>query len=141
MRSKVMRAFLYLIYIAVFGFLMIKYDGLNKHFQEIFRTTFQLSYMWFFIMILLRMLIGLLLALPQFVRNFRPSGRWKVDWLLLVIVGLPSLCIAVTPIAQFALRDWSPAVNLLVMFNYYPTIVKVAGILCGFTLLSSFRKQ
>jgi hypothetical protein len=135
MSNNVKRIIYYLIYVIVFGFFVIEYDILYRYFKDIFLLTYKLPYLWIFLAPLLRMLIGVLLALPHFISTYTQEGSWKIDWIPLITVGLPAFCVAIVPILSI---KWQPDAYIL---NHYLTAVKVAAILFGFILLNSFGKQ
>lgn len=45
--------------------------------------------------------LGLFLALPKFVSEWRRAGKWKYDWIKLLAIGVPALYIALIPIFAF----------------------------------------
>lgn len=145
MSSNRKRVIGYLIYVAAFGLLVVLVETLNHYFQDVFRTTFRAPYLWLFIsQIVFPVLVGLLLALPQFIRTYRQKGSWTTDWIMLLAVGLPAFFIVIVPIASFGLvylihLETAPRFFLWIYAN--PTLSKVFGILLGFVLLTSFRKQ
>ena len=141
MNNKVKRFISYLVYVVAFGYLAIKFDDLYRYFKDIFLSTYRPPYLWVCMVPIFEMLIGVLLALPQFIRTYRQEGSWKIDWIILLTVGLPAFCIAIAQIAQYISISWQPAASILMYLPYYPTTVKVAGILFGFTLITSFSKQ
>lgn len=149
MNENLKRVIGYLIYVAVFGLLVVLAENLNHHFQDIFRSTFRAPYFWLFItQIVFPILVGLLLALPQFIRTARQEGSWKTDWIVLLAVGLPALCIVIAPVAFYALASLIPPETesmpipyLLFRVLNYPALFKVFGLLLGFVLLTSLRKQ
>lgn len=141
MNNKAKRFISYLIYVVVFGYLTIKFDDFYRYFKDIFLSTYRTPYLWLYMLPMFQMLIGVLLALPQFIKAYRQEGSWKIDWIVLLTVGLPSFCIAIAQIALYIPISWQPAASILVYLPYYPTTVKVAGILFGFTLITSFNKK
>lgn len=136
MNNNIKRFIGYLIYVVAFGYLVLKVDDFYRYSQALFSSTYNPPWLWLFISGIFPILVGLLLALPQFIKTFRQKGSWKIDWIVLLTVGLPALCIAITPIiyvAQFALN----AKLSFLILQLYPTFVKVAGILFGFVLVIS----
>jgi hypothetical protein len=138
-----------LIYVAAFGLLVVLAEDLNRHFEDVFRSTFRLPYFWLFItQFVLPILMGCLLALPQFIRTSRQEGSWKADWIVLLAVGLPAFCIAVIPVGFYTLAYFIqpengaiPLSSLFFWMSHYPALPKVFGILLGFVLLTSPGKQ
>ena len=139
----------YIIYVAVFGLLVVVAENLDRHFEDVFRSTFRTPYFWLFLsQFIFPILVGLLLALPQFVRIYLQEGFWRTDWIVLLTVGLPAFCVAITPVAFFSLvRFVQPETGsisvpyLISLISAYPALSKVSGILLGFVLLTSLGKQ
>ncbi len=128
----------YFIYVVALGYFVIAAEQLRRHLEKLFGTTYDPTYYWTFLSIY-PILVGVLLALPQLVKLFGQEGSWKVDWIPLLVVGFPSLLVAITPIlclAEFA--QWK--ITALI-FMYTPNLTFVAGILFGFVLVSSFGRQ
>lgn len=129
----------YFIYIVALGGFVIAAEKLRRYLDNLFSTTYDPTYYWTFIAIY-PIVVGVLLALPHLVKLFGQEGSWKVDWIPLLLVGFPSLLVAITPIlwlAEFA-QNWKTAT---LIFMYTPNLTFVAGILFGFVLVSSFGRQ
>jgi hypothetical protein len=140
MNSNLKRLFCYLIYIIAVGFIVIMADDYHRYLKQLYTTTFKFSIkLWLFPSILAT-LVGILLALPQFITTLKQKGSWKVDWIRLITIGFPALCILITPIfvrIQFALI----AKAIFFIVALHQSLVTVAGILFGFVLVTSFGKQ
>lgn len=137
--NNIKRFICYVTYVMVFWYILVKADDYQRYLKHLYASTYDLTYHSIFISIF-PILIGILIVLPQFIKTFKKPGTWKVDLIFFLTVGLPSLCIAITPIiflAQFA-RKWSYAAFIL---GFHPNLVTVAGIVFGYVLLSSFGKQ
>ncbi|MEA4925323.1 MAG: hypothetical protein VB084_08440 [Syntrophomonadaceae bacterium] len=129
----------YLIYVAAFGYLVIKADDYRQYLKLLYSTTFDTTALWLY-MSIFPIIVGILLALPQFTRVFKQKGSWKVDWIVLLSAGLPSLCVAITPVigpADFA-HNWK---FIAFIVGFHPSLVTVAGILFGFVLVTAISKQ
>jgi hypothetical protein len=133
----------YIIYLAAFGFLIIKVEQLNRYYQNIYSHNFQPPYLWIlFVMIGFPALVGFLLALPQFAKTACQDGAWKVDWLRLVVLSLPGLLFVLAYIVCILFPQLTLLVTLVSnILGYHQALAKVAGILWGFALLNSFYKQ
>jgi len=84
-------------------------------------------------------LVGLLLVLPQWVTTLKQEGSWKIDWIMVLTVGLPALFFALAPII------WVLHSELLItlyhqIMTLHRGIVKVAGILFGSVLITSNKR-
>lgn len=130
----------YLFYVAAFGYIVIKVNDYHRYLQE------SLSYYkfgplpLFIFMAIFPIIVGFLIALPQFVRTLWEKGSWKIDWVMLLTVGLPALFIAMTPLiphTPFAFH----AKFILFITGKNPNLITIAGIVFGFMLIASLRKQ
>ncbi|HQA49656.1 MAG TPA: hypothetical protein PLP71_00920 [Syntrophomonadaceae bacterium] len=137
--SNLRRIVGYFVYVIAFGSFVIAAEQLQRYLTNLFSRTYDPTYFWTFLSIY-PILVGVLLALPRLAELFGPKGAWKVDWIPLLVVGFPSLLVAMTPIiclAEFA-QTWR--ITSLI-FMYTPNLTYVAGILFGFVLVSSLGKQ
>lgn len=131
----------YMLYVAAFGCFILTFEYLDRYFRDIWSSTFKASYPWLFVsQIMFPILVGILLVLPQWVTTLKQEGSWKIDWIMLLTVGLPALFFALAPII------WVLHSELLItlyhqIMTLHRGIVKVAGILFGFVLITSFSKQ
>ncbi|KZZ86179.1 MULTISPECIES: hypothetical protein [Bacillaceae] len=87
---------------------------------------------------------GMLFAVPEVMLDFWREGRWKINWLKLLIVGLP-LAYLTGGSLQFL-----TGANLLPFSDFFTggygtlqglTISTICATAFGYTLLSSVRKQ
>jgi hypothetical protein len=148
MNNNLKRIMWYIIYIAVFGFLIVAAGNLDRHFMNIYRTTYQTPYLWLFLVqFVFPFMVGLGLALPQFIVKCRQKGFWKVDWIVFLTVSLPTFIVAVTPAAFFSLVHFIvpetgsiPIPGLISFIGTYPALNKAAGMMSGFFLLTSLVK-
>ncbi|WP_134220401.1 hypothetical protein [Pelotomaculum sp. FP] len=85
-------------------------------------------------------IIGILLALPQFITNFKKDGTWSLDWIKLISIGVPSLYITLMPLLYF-----SPIEKLVSYifhaFNNSLIPQMVSGIILGYNTLVAFEKK
>lgn len=130
----------YLIYVIAFGYFVIKADDYHRYLKNLFSVTLNdPTNLWLFISIF-PIIVGILIALPQFITTLKQRGSWKVDWIRLITIGLPALCISITPIfVSIQLAFISKAIFFIV--GLHPSLVTVAGTLFGFVLVTSFGKQ
>lgn len=139
MNSELKRIVGYFVYVITFGSFVIVAEQLQRYLANLFSRTYDPTYYWTFLSIY-PILVGVMLALPRLIKLFGQEGSWKVDWIPLLLVGFPSLLVAITPIlwlAEFA-QNWKTAT---LIFMYTPNLTFVAGILFGFVLVSSFGRQ
>lgn len=91
-------------------------------------------------------ILGLYIALPEFTANSQKQGRWEINWLRLIIVGLPTLYFLINPYLYY----YSPLGSVISKLrNFCPftavilnkTTHSLGGVLFGYTVLSSIRKS
>jgi hypothetical protein len=126
----------YLVYVLAFGYFVIKADDFNRLLKRSYESTYDFTGVFLF-MSLFPIIVGILLALPQFFVSYMRKGSWKVDWVALLAMGLPALLVAITPM----LVNLSFEGQLVASILLHPSLVTVAGILFGFVLVTSFNKQ
>ncbi|MGM0838586.1 MAG: hypothetical protein ACQEV7_20830 [Bacillota bacterium] len=92
--------------------------------------------------------IGLLLALPHLIRTRSKSGTWSVDWLKLIVFGLPLFYAWAVPLLYFT--EWAPSVELpfvsFLIGGYFGNVVStsfdtIIGVLLGYVILNSVKKR
>lgn len=86
-------------------------------------------------------IVGLYISLPQFINMLRKTGTLKVNWVRILIVGIPALVINsnfilyyLTPLGSNPLFGW-------IYHGYSLVGVSLIGAACGFTILSSITKE
>jgi hypothetical protein len=139
MNSSLKRIVGYFVYVIAFGSFVIVAEQLQRYLTNLFSSTYDPTYYWTFLS-LYPILVGVMLALPRLVKLFGQEGSWKIDWIPLLVVGFPSLLVAIALIiclAEFA-QTWR--ITTLI-FMHSPNLTYVAGILFGFVLVSSLGRQ
>ncbi len=81
MNNNVKRFISYLIYVVAIGYLVIKADDYHQYLKQSYSATFDTTALWLF-MSIIPIIVGILLALPQFITVFKQKGSWKVDWII-----------------------------------------------------------
>jgi len=133
MNNNLKRTITYLIYVSIIGFISIIGDQFNNYLFTLYATTFSSLYFWF--LPIYPILIGFLIALPQFITNARKLGSWRFDWLKFIIVSIPALYMAFTFIIYFS------QVGRLLPVIHSQQLYMIGGIVFGHLLLTSFYKQ
>lgn len=91
---------------------------------------------------ILLIFIGMYIALPGLIKRISRPGTWTIDWVRLIITGLPTLYVAFWPLIyfvppfQFLHLEFT---RILTMYSLLPQTV--CGIVFGYTLLSSINKK
>ena len=140
---KVHAWFKYLIYLILVCLLsMLRgYFGTlfkNWYFNDDFNMPF-----YAIIIFLLGVSIGLLIGMEQFLQVRRSPGVWKINLPKLIILGLPSLYVALFHI-YIAIGNSLISViatPLIYIFRYGTTHVTVFQIILGYVIITSITKQ
>ena len=87
-------------------------------------------------------LMGMYIALPKLISALIKTGRLRLDWQKLLIIGIPTLLISTSGILyHYVTSD----LTLLFQWIYIKLIGTVGntfiGVACGYTLLSSINKE
>lgn len=140
---KLIRFISYLVYVVAFGYFVIKADDFHRLLKRAYSMDFDPAGTFMF-MSIFPIIVGILLALPQFFTSYMHKGAWKVDGVALLAMGLPALLVAITPMVVTSplLADFSFGAQVIgFIVGFHPTLVTVAGILFGFVLVTSFSRQ
>lgn len=82
--------------------------------------------------------IGLLLRLPKLIIEIKEKTQWSFDWIKVIIIGIPSLYIAMLPLLSF-----SYGTNLFMSKAFVllggTTYTSIAGVVFGYVLLDSLK--
>lgn len=105
-----------------------------KSFIDIFFNPYPLMY---FSMII-SVLFGVFVALPEFYKKVWQTGIWSYDWIRFLVIGLPAICIAFMPA-----QPWATPINdkLYILMVTYQPIPVIAGVLFGYVALMSLEKR
>ena len=83
--------------------------------------------------------IGMLLRLPKLIIEIRDKKKWSFDWIKVIIVGIPTLYIAMIPLFTVSYGMsllFSNAVMMLGDITYI-----LAGVIFGYVLLDSLKSD
>src|SRR5665647_2510784 len=131
MNSNVKRFIGYLIYVVAVGYIITKADDYQLYLQHIYSKTFNTTYLWLF-MSLFPILVGLMLALHHLVSMIRKQGSLKFDWIMFLAVGIPTLCIAITPIVlATGLEQLTNIWLFSSIIAFHNNLVTVSGVVFG----------
>ncbi|MCZ8534302.1 hypothetical protein [Psychrobacillus psychrodurans] len=84
--------------------------------------------------------IGMLLRLPKLILEIRDKQRWSFDWIKVIVIGIPSLYIAMIPLFAlvYGMNLWFSNVVMLLGDITFTTI---AGVIFGYVLLDSLKSK
>lgn len=142
MKKGTNRVLLYLIYVIVLYLLIYLATYISTYFYEISRSTFnrtpEMVYTTFYPIV-----IGLYAGLPNLYRQLKKEGVWIVDWIKLLVIGVPSLLVALSYIILLLISEKGIAVSypFPAIFAMYPAPRFLASFIFGYILFTSFKKQ
>ncbi|MCM3601143.1 hypothetical protein M3175_10415 [Robertmurraya korlensis] len=137
-----------LVYLGyVFLLLIMVFFGLK--FQASLYLNSQETYKifpYFLFKAIFPLIIGVYLAAPHLYKTFTKAGKWKVDWVKLIVVGLPFIYLSIVPILYF-----SEVIALNLPFSSYAmggyfggdastSFGTINGIIAGYIVPSSIKK-
>ncbi|AFM41057.1 hypothetical protein Desaci_2086 [Desulfosporosinus acidiphilus SJ4] len=95
----------------------------------------------FIFMALYPIVIGMVLAVPGLIQRIRQEGKWRIDWQMLLPIGLPTLLYNI----NLLLSVIFPNLFLyLYKYDWYQFMVSdtrsldISGIVCGYVFISSW---
>ncbi|WP_391122284.1 hypothetical protein [Psychrobacillus sp. L3] len=135
-----MKRFLFIFFstvvIGIIFYLGMKY---NVNLKREMATTFNM--MPFLISTsIFPVFIGLLLRLPKLIIEIKEKKQWSFDWIKVIIIGIPSLYIAMLPLLSI-----SYGTNLFMSAEFVlsggTAYTSIAGIIFGYILLDSLKNH
>ena len=84
--------------------------------------------------------MGVLLRLPKLIVEIKDKKKWSLDWMKLLIIGIPTLYIAMIPFLAIVFGKkllFSEAFMLLGDM----TLISIAGVIFGYVLLDSLTSK
>lgn len=85
--------------------------------------------------------VGMYIALPKLVGTLMKNGKFRLDWLKVLIVGIPTLLITASGILYHYLSWDISFLAQWVYMQYNAMSVSFIGVVSGYTLLSSVTKD
>jgi len=127
----------------VLGLMLLVYYGVNyqeelhivagRNFNPL--PPMQFSYVY-------SLMIGIYIALPRFISVLAMKGKLAVNWLKILIIGIPTLLISASGILTYYFV--SAQLNSLMGWVYLKYNMKgttLIGVTCGYMLLNSIAKK
>lgn len=85
-------------------------------------------------------IFGAILGLESFIKERKKNGRWRINYMNLILLGIPSLIVGYSTVMAFS--------GLLFMGNFMATVIydyetykHMMQILFGYAIVTSFYKQ
>ncbi|WP_052158958.1 hypothetical protein [Halobacillus sp. BBL2006] len=136
-----MKRFFYYFFFTIFIGLLIHFGmKYQVQLQEEAQTNFNLFPVVVFDS-LFPILIGLLLRLPKLIIEIRAKKLWTFDWIKFTSIAIPALYITTMSILPYSpLANRYIAIPKIILIGS-PTITTIAGIVFGYILLDSIKKE
>ncbi|OLS03036.1 hypothetical protein [Tissierella creatinophila] len=125
---------------------LIYLDGYVEKQQYIYqRETFNLSFVYFAISMIIKISIGLLLGLEYIIKEIRKEGNWKINLSKIILMVIPSLYFSMSYLFMYLYND-----NLIYRILTYPGFIFIQNgsgfvfvfqLVLGYSLITSFYKQ
>lgn len=123
----------YLVYLFGFILLFIILSKINSYFIQMKNEYFRI-YPWEIFIILMNFPIGIYLGLPTFLKELKKSGKWSVNFYVMVLIVLP-----MTYLSFYWLFPFSyPIPELL---TYTKPMFDYGMIVVGYFVMRSFTKD
>lgn len=126
----------------LFGLLLLIYFGsiYNEQVRMIASRDFNIVPLFLFNSVY-SIIVGMYIAVPKLVNSLKEPGRVQVDWLKILIIGIPTFLISISGVLYHQVE--SPVMIALVQwisikFNMATALI---GVVCGYILLSSISKE
>ncbi|WP_047154508.1 hypothetical protein [Aneurinibacillus tyrosinisolvens] len=131
--------FVYLVVIILVVFQGLKFDDLL---DQRARETMDRDTLYWIYFTLFPILNGLLLKIGGLVIKAKRKGKWRIDWIKVIVIGIPMLYITLIPMLSFTLFL---GINLP-FSGYIMTIgggklTFISGTIVGYVLLDSLYKE
>lgn len=143
MKSTVRQAAVYALFLLLAGWLL--FSGaqfglkLEKEAEEIYDMRTFLAFLALF-----PIAAGMLFAVPELILDFWREGRWKINWLKLLIFGLPLAYVTGGSLQFLTGAELLPFSELFTgRYGTLPSlmITAICSTAFGYIVLSSVKKQ
>lgn len=139
------RTVLYFILIASISILILgKPIILSSHDRTILDTSIMDIYKGIFLNLVINICIGILLGMDFLFNEIKKSGKIKVYWVRMIIMGIPSMYLSLSYVIHFCSNRYIQStlaypINILISINTdYITIFQMV---LGFIIITSFYKK
>ncbi|SDM64667.1 hypothetical protein [Bacillus sp. OK048] len=123
----------YLTYSVGFILLLVLISNINSHFIKLINETYRI-YPWQILIILMYFPIGIYLGIPNILKEFNKTGRWRINFYKIVFVALPMIYISFYWFFPLSY----PIPNLL---TYTKPAFSFGAMIAGFIIINSITKE
>lgn len=125
----------YLLYVVVLTLLLYLGSQLYEYLHILKSRTFEpIPLMVFYS--LFPIVVGIYLALPEFISRVRKQGRWKVNWIKFFTIGTVSLFFALTPVLYYVTPIGKQAPQLILWLAGFEQGFTISGLVFGYLILT-----
>lgn len=134
--SRFVGYFGYVIFMVFLLMFLLKYDQQLHEYSKLNFKPFPL----FIYRSIYPILLGVLFALPSFIKVIKTSGRWRYDWIKITSIGLPALLGSQLLYIYFspAVGKYLPSISVHALETPLPSI---SGVVFGYLALNCFHKS
>lgn len=115
-------------------------ENYRLYLRAVMGRTFKILPMIIFIVVF-PVVVGLLLALPSYIVEYRKEGKWRYDWTKFIAIAIPALYVILslpTPFRNLLAFVYPPPLGVLLM---QPQVLHFAAIALGYFGLSALYKE
>ncbi|MGO0061085.1 hypothetical protein ACTID9_13880 [Brevibacillus fluminis] len=113
---------------------MYAYQLFEMHVRQVAQTTFDML-PYIVHSTFAPMILGLLFGLPRMLEMQQKPGKWQIDWLKLLVLGIPFCYCATVFLSAVYIQPFFP-------FGFETQwLSKICGVAFGYLLLTSFTKK
>lgn len=84
--------------------------------------------------------MGMLLRLPKLIIEIKDKKRWSIDWVKVLVIGIPSIYIAMIPLMAIVYGKNLLFFNEVMLLGDF-TFTYIAGVIFGYVLLDSLKSN
>lgn len=84
--------------------------------------------------------MGMLLRLPKLIIEIKDKKRWSIDWVKVLVIGIPSIYIAMIRLLAIVYGKNLLFFNEVMLLGDF-TFTYIAGVIFGYVLLDSLKSN
>lgn len=84
--------------------------------------------------------MGMLLRLPKLIIEIKDKKRWSIDWVKVLVIGIPSIYIALIRLLAIVYGKNLLFFNEVMLLGDF-TFTYIAGVIFGYVLLDSLKSN
>ena len=84
--------------------------------------------------------MGMLLRLPKLILEIKDKRKWSIDWVKVLVIGIPSIYIAMIPLLAIVYGKNLLFFDEIMLLGDF-TFTSIAGVIFGYVLLDSLKSK